>query len=299
MNKLYVVFILLVLAGCTIKENVTPEFASRKLTYIFDGKREVCRQEDWFDKQNRIIQTINFGNRNNDTININKYYYSGDLLTARTTMKPTGELINARINEYTLGKLTGEIFYKGSDTITIKQFSYFENGKLKREVTTYPLEKINPITEVKYFDANGNLEKTYNQIYEDSTKLVWSRYEMQANNHIYDSVGLLTQTTATMLFGYYEITDTISVTQYRYNENKDIEAQLNIRKSANENIDSIKYNYNERHLPNNVITYFSGAKNKKAAPLTDTVTYVYDTNNRIIKELFSMKGISFRYEYNE
>ncbi len=299
MNKLWIVFVVLLLAGCEFDTLQPPTVASRKLTFISDGSREVCRQEDWYDAQNRILQTINFGNRANDTINVNKYYYSGDLLTAIVTVKPTGEIIEIRMNEYTLGKLSGEIYIKGIDTLTIKQFSYYDNGALMREVTTYPLEKINPITVVKYFDAHGNLEKTYNQIYEDSTKLVWSRYELQANNHVYDSAGLLTQTTATMLFGYYEITDTISITNYTYNSDKNIAIQTNTRKAANESIDSIKYLYNDKLLPFKVITYYDPTKNKRAAPLTDTASYVYDTNNRIINEYYSMKGISYRYTYTK
>lgn len=297
MNKLFLLFGCFLLAACGPESNNDLPVASRKITYYNDGEREICRQEDLFDAQNRIIQTFIFGNRANDTISIINYYYSGDLLTGFTTSNNNGEIVETLINDYTLGTLTGELVIRGNDTITIKKFSYFDTGKLMREVTEYPKEKFNPITVVKYYDRFGNLEKKYNQIYEDSTKVVLSRYEMQTFSNKYDSLDNLIETAVTFLFGYYESADSISLTHYRYNESNKLTAQINTKKAANHNIDSIKYFYNEQDLLDYSIVYY--ASNKRAAPLTDTASYVYDTNNRIVQEKYSFKGNGFRYVYTK
>lgn len=48
------------------------------------------------------------------------------------------------------------------------------------------------------------------------------------------------------MFGYYESADTISVTSYRYNPSGKLSAQINNRKAAGDQTDSIQFIYNNK-----------------------------------------------------
>lgn len=297
MNKYFFIIIALIAVGCKHKvpNSIVPY--SIKTTYFNDGHRETRLHEEWFDSSGKMLKTINFGTRIGDTVNIVNYVYNGELLVNIITQKPDGKLISNLCNFYTLGKRSGAAFIQGNDTLTKTIYNYYDDGSLMREIISYPLTKINPITVVKLYDVHGNIENIYNQIYEDSTKLVWSRYEMQSFNNRYNEAGLLTQTNTTMLFGYYEITDTISTVQFRYNTNNMIAAKVNTRKAVNDNTDSVAYIYNNQNLLEQAITYFSPIK--KAAPLTDTAFYTYDSKNRLVVQMNSLKGTGYRFHYSD
>ena len=204
MNKILLIVGLLLLIACNNNKQQTPVTKSKKTTWQLSESTKICRQEDWFDESGNIIKSINYGNRANDTLSIINYYYSDDLLIEQLRINPDGKVMDKTIYLYTLGSLTGEIFVVGTDTLTTKYFSYYDNGSLKRTATVYNMEKNNPVTSVTYLDQYGNVEKIYNQIYEDSTKIVISRYEMQSYTNTYNTSGKLEKSIGTMLFGYYE-----------------------------------------------------------------------------------------------
>lgn len=297
MNKFLLIAGLLLLFACNNEKTQTPVAHSKKFTYQLSQATKICRQEDWFDESGKIIKTIHYGNRENDTLNITNYYYSGDLLVEQLRIKPDGKIMDKTVYHYTLGSLTGESFIIGADTLTTKYFTYYDNGSLKRTTTVYNMEKNNPVTTVTYLDEHGNVEKIYNQIYEDSTKIVLSRYEMQSYKNTYNSLGKLESSIGTMLFGYYETTDTISITSFRYDASGNMTQQLNLKKTDSGEPDSIVYQYNASNILTQKIAYITAKQKNEVVSIIDTTSYIYDTNSRLIKEFSSHYNKGFEYKF--
>lgn len=297
MNKFILIIGLLGLFSCNNKKPQTPVAHSKKITYQLSQANKICKQEDWFDESGKIIKTIHYGNRTNDTLSIINYYYSGDLLVEQLRTKPEGKIMDKTVYHYTLGSLTGESFIIGADTLTTKYFTYYDNGSLKRTTTVYNMEKNNPVTTVTYLDQQGNVEKIYNQIYEDSTKIVLSRYEMQSYTNSYNKQGKLENSIGTMLFGYYESTDTISITTFRYDIAGNMTMQANRKKTDIGQADSIAYLYNSTNLLTQKIAYLTATKKNEVVSIIDTTSYIYDTNSRLIKEYSTLKESGFMYTY--
>lgn len=297
MNKFILIIGLLGLFSCNNKKPQTPVAHSKKITYQLSQANKICKQEDWFDESGKIIKTIHYGNRTNDTLSIINYYYSGDLLVEQLRTKPEGKIMDKTVYHYTLGSLTGESFIIGADTLTTKYFTYYDNGSLKRTTTVYNMEKNNPVTTVTYLDQQGNVEKIYNQIYEDSTKIVLSRYEMQSYTNSYNKQGKLENSIGTMLFGYYESTDTISITTFRYDMAGNMTMQANRKKTDIGQPDSIAYLYNSTNLLTQKIAYLTATKKNEVVSIIDTTSYIYDTNSRLIKEYSTLKESGFMYTY--
>ena len=297
MNKFILIVGLLVLFSCNNKTPQTQVAHSKKITYQLSQANKICRQEDWFDESGKIIKTIHYGNRANDTLSIINYYYSGDLLVEQLRIKPDGKIMDKTVYHYTIGTLTGESFIIGADTLTTKYFTYYDNGSLKRTTTVYNMEKNNPVTTVTYLDEHGNVEKIYNQIYEDSTKIVLSRYEMQSYINTYNNLGKLENSIGTMLFGYYETTDTISITSFRYDAVGNMIQQSNRKKTDSGEPDSIVYQYNATNLLTQKIAYSMVKQKNEVVSIIDTTSYIYDTNSRLIKEYSSLRKTGFMYSY--
>ena len=288
---------LLLLIACNNNKQQTPVTKSKKTTWQLSESTKICRQEDWFDESGNIIKSINYGNRANDTLSIINYYYSDDLLIEQLRIKPDGKVMDKTIHLYTLGSLTGEIFVVGTDTLTTKYFSYYDNGSLKRTATVYNMEKNNPVTSVTYLDQYGNVEKIYNQIYEDSTKIVISRYEMQSYTNTYNTSGKLEKSIGTMLFGYYESPDTLSVTTFQYDQFGNLIQQLNSKKTGIGQPDSIVYQYNSTNMLKQKIAYSTAKQKNEVVAIIDTTSYKYDSNKRLINEYSYLKKTGFEYSY--
>ena len=297
MNKILLIVGLLFLIACNNNKQQTPVTKSKKITWHLSESTKICRQEDWFDESGKIIKSINYGNRANDTLSIINYYYSDDLLIEQLRIKPDGKVMDKTIYLYTLGSLTGEIFVVGTDTLTTKYFSYYDNGSLKRTATVYNMEKNNPVTSVTYLDQYGNLEKIYNQIYEDSTKIVISRYEMQSYTNTYNTSGKLEKSIGTMLFGYYESPDTLSVTTFQYDQFGNLIQQLNSKKTGIGQPDSIVYQYNSANMLKQKIAYSTAKQKNEVVAIIDTTSYKYDSNKRLINEYSYLKKTGFEYSY--
>ena len=297
MNKILLIVGLLLLIACNNNKQQTPVTKSKKTTWQLAESTKICRQEDWFDESGNIIKSINYGNRANDTLSIINYYYSDDLLIEQLRIKPDGKVMDKTIHLYTLGSLTGEIFVVGTDTLTTKYFSYYDNGSLKRTATVYNMEKNNPVTSVTYLDQYGNVEKIYNQIYEDSTKIVISRYEMQSYTNTYNTSGKLEKSIGTMLFGYYESPDTLSVTTFQYDQFGNLIQQLNSKKTGIGQPDSIVYQYNSTNMLMQKIAYSTAKQKNEVVAIIDTTSYKYDSNKRLINEYSYLKKTGFEYSY--
>ena len=297
MNKILLIVGLLLLIACNNNKQQTPVTKSKKTTWQLSESTKICRQEDWFDESGNIIKSINYGNRANDTLSIINYYYSDDLLIEQLRIKPDGKVMDKTIHLYTLGSLTGEIFVVGTDTLTTKYFSYYDNGSLKRTATVYNMEKNNPVTSVTYLDQYGNVEKIYNQIYEDSTKIVISRYGMQSYTNTYNTSGKLEKSIGTMLFGYYESPDTLSVTTFQYDQFGNLIQQLNSKKTGIGQPDSIVYQYNSTNMLMQKIAYSTAKQKNEVVAIIDTTSYKYDSNKRLINEYSYLKKTGFEYSY--
>ncbi len=297
MNKILLIVGLLLLIACNNNKQQTPVTKSKKTTWQLSESTKICRQEDWFDESGNIIKSINYGNRANDTLSIINYYYSDDLLIEQLRINPDGKVMDKTIHLYTLGSLTGEIFVVGTDTLTTKYFSYYDNGSLKRTATVYNMEKNNPVTSVTYLDQYGNVEKIYNQIYEDSTKIVISRYEMQSYTNTYNTSGKLEKSIGTMLFGYYESPDTLSVTTFQYDQFGNLIQQLNSKKTGIGQPDSIVYQYNSTNMLMQKIAYSTAKQKNEVVAIIDTTSYKYDSNKRLINEYSYLKKTGFEYSY--
>lgn len=268
-----------------------------KLTYVINADTEVLRSIIKYDSTDLPFQEIYFGNRINDTISIINNFYSGILIVRRDELDGSGKLKEYVDYSYTNSFLTCERQIKGDDTITVKYYTYADDGSLRRETTVYPQEKLHPIITVQYYDSKGNTEKIYTQIYEDSTKLVLTRYEMQSFKNTYNDLQQLVKKEITYLFGYYETADTISVTSYYYNSNGKMTTLINNKRAANDNTDSIQFYYSTSGLLDKKITYFTPAKDKATKPVIDTTFYTYDGNGRLIEERNTLNKTGFRYNY--
>lgn len=295
MTKWLYVLLLSGIIACNSPEPTTFIPAKQKFTYLLADDTALLKNITKFDSAGLPIQEIFFGNRKNDTIRLINYYYSGELLVRKDELDRKGALNEYFDYTYTNGILSGEVHVKGVDTLTVKYYTYALDGSLRRETTVYPQEKINPITTVQYYDNKGNTEKIYTQIYEDSTKLVLTRYEMQSFKNTYNSLQQLEKKEITYLFGYYESADTISVTSYRYNTSGKISAQINKRKAAGDLTDSIQFMYNTSGLLDKKVTFSTTNNKKEAISVIDTTSYTYDMNSQLTEEFSTLTNTGFRY----
>lgn len=295
MTKWLFILVISGIVACNAPEPKTINPVKQKFTFVLADDTSLLRSITKFDSADLPIQEIFFGNRKNDTIRVINYYYSGVLLVRKDELDRKGVLNEYFDYAYTNGILSGEVHVKGVDTLTVKYYTYAVDGSLRRETTVYPQEKINPIITVQYYDNKGNPEKIYTQIYEDSTKLVLTRYEMQSFKNTYNSLQQLEKKEITYLFGYYESADTISVTSYRYNPSGKLSAQINNRKAAGDQTDSIQFIYNNKGELDKKITFLTTNNKKEAVSVIDTTSYTYDMNSQLTEELSTLNHTGFRY----
>ena len=104
--------------------------------------------------------------------------YAVTLVLQSIEKNRNGEIQQTTIHHYDNTNLSQKIVIRHDDTMLIQNYSYYDNGNIKREITLYPQETITPVINIRNYDIKGNPETTYDQIYEDSTMIVLGRYEM-------------------------------------------------------------------------------------------------------------------------
>ncbi|MBK7567272.1 MAG: hypothetical protein IPI31_05540 [Bacteroidetes bacterium] len=297
MNKVPLIVILLfVLNSCKTKTEDPILVAEIKTTYIVRSDNEIKHKEEYFDSLGNCIKEIYYGSNSGDTVSIVENSYAVTLLLQSIEKNRNGEIQQTTIHHYDNTNLSQKIVIRHEDTMLIQNYSYYDNGNIKREITLYPQETITPVINIRNYDIKGNPETTYDQIYEDSTMIVIGRYEMTSYINTYDtSSNRLVKVVATKLFGYYEITDTLYITSFKYDSLGNLITQNYSFNSNKDDPDSIQYEYKEKGFVLSKKSYFLD-RNRSNQNSTFITLYVYDKKNRLIEEQNS-DGLSYRYEY--
>ncbi|MBK7036340.1 MAG: hypothetical protein IPH42_08360 [Bacteroidetes bacterium] len=297
MNKLPIIVILLfVFNSCKTKTEDPILVAEIKTTYIVRSDDEIKHKEEYFDSLGNCIKEIYYGSNSGDTVSIVENSYAVTLLLQSIEKNRNGEIQQTTIHHYDNTNLSQKIVIRHDDTMLIQNYSYYDNGNIKREITLYPQETITPVINIRNYDIKGNPETTYDQIYEDSTMIVLGRYEMTSYINTYDtSSNRLVKVVATKLFGYYEITDTLYITSFKYDSLGNLITQNYSFNSNKDDPDSIQYEYKEKGFVLSKKSYFLD-RNRSNQNSTFITFYVYDKKNRLIEEQNS-DGLSYRYEY--
>lgn len=297
MNKLPIIVILLfVFNSCKTKTEDPILVAEIKTTYIVRSDEEIKHKEEYFDSLGNCIKEIYYGSNSGDTVSIVENSYAVTLLLQSIEKNRNGEIQQTTIHHYDNTNLSQKIVIRHDDTMLIQNYSYYDNGNIKREITLYPQETITPVINIRNYDIKGNPETTYDQIYEDSTMIVLGRYEMTSYVNTYDtSSNRLVKVVATKLFGYYEITDTLYITSFKYDSLGNLITQNYSFNSNMDAPDSIQYEYKEKGFVLSKKSYFLD-RNRSNQNSTFITLYVYDKKNRLIEEQNS-DGLSYRYEY--
>ena len=297
MNKLPIIVILLfVFNSCKTKTEDPILVAEIKTTYIVRSDDEIKHKEEYFDSLGNCIKEIYYGSNSGDTVSIVENSYAVTLLLQSIEKNRNGEIQQTTIHHYDNTNLSQKIVIRHDDTMLIQNNSYYDNGNIKREITLYPQETITPVINIRNYDIKGNPETTYDQIYEDSTMIVLGRYEMTSYINTYDtSSNRLVKVVATKLFGYYEITDTLYITSFKYDSLGNLITQNYSFNSNKDDPDSIQYEYKEKGFVLSKKSYFLD-RNRSNQNSTFITLYVYDKKNRLIEEQNS-DGLSYRYEY--
>ena len=297
MNKVTLIVILLfVFNSCKTKTEDPILVAEIKTTYIVRSDDEIKHKEEYFDSLGNCIKEIYYGSNSGDTVSIVENSYAVTLLLQSIEKNRNGEIQQTTIHHYDNTNLSQKIVIRHDDTMLIQNYSYYDNGNIKREITLYPQETITPVINIRNYDIKGNPETTYDQIYEDSTMIVLGRYEMTSYINTYDtSSNRLVKVVATKLFGYYEITDTLYITSFKYDSLGNLITQNYSFNSNKDDPDSIQYEYKEKGFVLSKKSYFLD-RNRSNQNSTFITFYVYDKKNRLIEEQNS-DGLSYRYEY--
>lgn len=297
MNKVTLIVILLfVLNSCKTKTEDPILVAEIKTTYIVRSDDEIKHKEEYFDSLGNCIKEIYYGSNSGDTVSIVENSYAVTLLLKSVEKNRNGEIQQTTVYHYDNNYLNQKIVIRHEDTMLIQNYSYYDNGNIKREITLYPQETITPVINIRNYDIKGNPETTYDQIYEDSTMIVLGRYEMTSYVNTYDtSSNRLVKVVATKLFGYYEITDTLYITSFKYDSLGNLITQNYSFNSNMDAPDSIQYEYKEKGFVLSKKSYFLD-RNRSNQNSTFITLYVYDKKNRLIEEQNS-DGLSYRYEY--
>lgn len=300
MNKLICIYILLIaIYSCDTNSGNTINVAGIKTTYILRSGSEIKHKEEHFDSLGNCIKEIYFGSRPGDTVSIVENTYAVTLLLQSIEKNPSGEIQQTTINQYENTYLSQKIVVRHADTMLIQNFTYHDNGNIKREVTQFPQGKTTPVINIRNYDKKGNPETTYDQIYEDSSMIVLGRYEMTSFNNTYDtSSNRLIKVVATKLLGYYEMADTLFEIMYNYDHEGNLLAENYRNKFAKDSPDSISYRYSSSKMLVNKIAYSSPTRKSELELQSDTTYYQYDALGRLIKERSSLSGNGYRIEYS-
>lgn len=271
-----------------------PEVISRCKTYVEAHGKEILRQEMLYDAQNRPIAELFYSAEGKVYRRIAYGYDNNNLIQIRTYQNET---LTEEIQQSYIGnRLTYKNVYANEKPVTSTAYTYYATGVIKRTVEDYLFEPDRPITTVTNYDTAGNKMTVFRQIYEDKTKKVISRYEMDQYIRIPHPENQLPSREITLIhFGYYEAADTVSDVRYRYQDTL-LTSTIYHKKGMYDLPDSARYEYNDARQLTRQVNFFT----KKLPGLTvhaDTLEYQYDNSGRLILEFDQSKGVKTLYRY--
>lgn len=300
MNK-YIVFFVILFSIFSCKPNIDEpiKVSTIKTTYIINSGKEIKHRVEYYDTLGNCIKEIIFGSNSGDTVSIIENSFAVTLQLQSVEKNRSGEIQQTTINHYENTNLNEKIIIRNNDTMLIQNYTYHDNGNLKREVIQFPQGKVTPVINVRNYDIKGNPETIFDQIYVDSSMKVLGRYEMTSFNNTYDeNTNRLSKVIATKLLGYYEETDTLFEKRYSYDDLGNIIKEYYPIKLTEEVPDSINYIYSDTGLLKNKISYYTTIKQSQPELQSDTIYYQYDTFERLIKEYSDFSGYGYRIEYS-
>lgn len=295
------VFILFVLAGSSCNKDLPIQNADKISinTYQILRSDTILRSVQYYSEGFRWLQQEVFYSVGGAAFKKDVYHYTDTLLIQIESF--SGDKLQRLVEQSWSGnRLMQRTESDGVKLISRTRYFWYPTGKIRREVTEYLYDPDNPIISVINYDKNGLRESMFRQIYEDSSRLVISRYEMDAwkrNNH--PETGLPEEELHLHYFGYHESADTISLTAYRYSAQGQLLSEQYLVRGDPAMPDSVLYRYDTSGLKTvQFICYPASVTGLKQAR-TDTIHYAYDASKRLISERFSESGLEILYRYSE
>lgn len=291
---------LLTASGCTsnAEGNQVINAAWMKTTILIDGRDSIVRQKDLYDAKDNLLATYVLSAHKSDTVTSTIYTYYKEGLQRITTYaqgKVTHEELHTRVG----GRLLKIIETDGTDTLSISDYTYYSTGVMMREVKQYVYDADAPVTIVTNYEKTGLKSSIFKQIYEDSSRIVLTRYEMDKFTYQFDEQKRLIRSQGIFQFGYYEEPDSTLDNRFVYNDKNQLIEEYHGIKSAADMPDKIIYAYDEAGNMTSA-TYF--AKTKKEYPFPDLIwskKYTYDSKNKLTGESTSNESTQRVYQYTQ
>ncbi|HMU68970.1 MAG TPA: hypothetical protein PK511_03605 [Chitinophagales bacterium] len=293
-SSLGLAFILCIFASCS--DSKDPVIAYTKSMYVLNKDEEELRSVTDYDSIDRIIAEYIIGRKGRDTVEKSTYVYGDDGLIRNTTFS-NDKITHQQFYVYAGSMLMQMIETDGHDTIGITDYVYYPTGKIKRTVLQLVYDKSSPTIIVTNYNRHGDKETMYKQIYEDSSRLVLSRYEMDKFISTYDSSEKMIRNIDQFFLGYYEEADTTLDVSYQYDDAGRLIVERNAKRIDTSVPDSIFYFYNAAGLLQEKLVFTSSAHHREKVVTTDRVQYDYDKNGRLIKEYSFYYKTGRRYSY--
>lgn len=292
--------VLLTSSGCKSKNEDQQEIdaAWMKTTILIDGQDSIVRQKDLYDAKDNLLATYILSARRIDTVTSAIYSYDKEGLK-RVTTYAHGKITHEELHTRVGGRLLHVVETDGADTLSITDYTYYSTGVMMREVKQYVYDSDAPVTIVTNYEKTGLKSSIFKQIYEDSSRIVLTRYEMDKFTHQFDQQKRLIRTQSIFQFGYYEEADSTLDNRYVYNDKNQLIEENHAIKSAVDMPDKITYTYDEAGNMTSA-TYF--AKTKPEYPFPDLIwskKYTYDSQNRLTSETTSDDATHILYRYTQ
>lgn len=285
------------LYACGDQQGKTDDIDLIKSTFQVGGNDTILKKQEVFNAQGQLIALYTFGSRKNDTVQRTIYIYDQEGLKA-VRVFDHNKLLREELHTTIGGRTMRVITMQAKDTVSVSDYTYFPTGTIKRMVVQYGYDASAPITVVTNYNAQGETESIYKQIYEDSTRVVLSRLEMDKFVHTYNEAGQLVGSNGTFTFGYHEAPDSILNVTYQYDAQGRLIKTHHKIKGLVSTLDSIRYAY-----PNGMekyrIEYHTVKHREVPDQITDTIFSNYDEKGRLVFERSTMSGRTFLYTYQQ
>ena len=287
------ILLLWIAQACELTSDEPVAF-SKCSTFVESNGKEVLRHETIYDEQERLIAELFYTSNEKVYRRIAYGYEKDNLIYIRTYQNET---LTDEVQQSFIGnRLMYKNVYASGKPVSSTAYSYYPTGVIKRTVEDYLFEPEKPVTTVSNFDEEGRKMTVFRQIYEDKSRKVISRYEMdqyiRTKNPDND---LPARETTLIYFGYYEAADTVSDLIHRY-EDTLITATIYVQKGMYDLPDSAHYYYNDQRQLVCQVNYFT-TKSSEQPLKADTLEFQYDSMKRLILENDLARGVKTIYRY--